>query len=67
MLFNHVFSFVLCFMYVLFFLRLGTEFSRLMAHYKCIIKIVCITNAYYFYYIIIIITYQPETSVALKR
>ena len=36
-MFNYVFLIVLCFMFVLYLLRLGIEFSRLMAHYKCIL------------------------------
>ena len=36
-MFNYVFLTVLCFMFVLYCLRLGIEFSRLMAHYKCIL------------------------------
>ena len=36
-MFNYVFLIVLCFMFVLYCLRLGIEFSRLMAHYKCIL------------------------------
>ena len=45
-MFNYVFLIVLCFMFVLYCLRLGIEFSRLMAHYKCILLLLL----YYYYY-----------------
>ena len=44
-MFNYVFLIVLCFMFVLYCLRLGIEFSRLMAHYKCILLLLL----YYYY------------------
>ena len=53
-MFNYVFLIVLYFMFVLYCLRLGIEFSRLMAHYKCILsafEISCVAslNAMHFW------------------
>ena len=43
-MFNYVFLIVLCFMFVLYCLRLGIEFSRLMAHYKCILLLLLLLS-----------------------
>ena len=44
-MFNYVFLIVLCFMFVLYCLRLGIEFSRLMAHYKCILLLLLLLTS----------------------
>ena len=62
-MFNYVSLIVLCFMFVLYCLRLGIEFSRLMANYKCILLLLLLLLLLLTMYFPVIITKLSLSSV----